>query len=88
MLVECFIMKETSIPVFSGQFFNIYDSNGNKVTNGFQFVDLSVLASEKMFKILMCQCHYQRLFEFNEEAMQNVLKISTAAVKRTIAILF
>ena len=25
-----------------------------------------------MFQVLMCQCHYQQLIEFNDEAVQNV----------------
>lgn len=45
LLVECFIMKEVSIAVFSGQFFNIYDARGDKVIDDCQFISLSVLAS-------------------------------------------
>ena len=39
-----------------------------------------------MFKILMCECHYQRFFEFNESAIQLNLKILAATVERTTAL--
>ena len=84
LLVECFIMKEVSIAVFSGQFFNIYDARGDKVIDDCQFISLSVLASiwenVQDFNVSVS------LFEFNEGAIQHKSEQrTTATVERTTA---